>query len=884
MYGLFKKLSKISIVHLMRYAIFCITLFVCSKSFSQNIDEYGQFSKEELFGKIFSGEDVKKIKMHPDNIAFVTLYINNQYFDEVEAKFEGDTVQNQTVISIYSEQLEKLLRDSLQSEYYKNLVIQDDKYLISSLNNIGIKTEFIYSNMRLLLQYPANLKRHREIDLWREGNWFFDEAPLKPAANSGFINFFLETKILEPNDRVNEFYEVTDNSPDYAFPIDKFSGLVQYIFNYHNWVLDGYSIVNWRDENAHRVSRGKTKLTKPLAENAKFITLGDLEYSVSGFLDYVPMLGLSYYTDFYSQPYFQTQYLGQEQIFLQNPSEVEIYINDRRSKRLNLDSGSYDLKEFALNEGVNDVQLRITDQTGYTEVRNFNIITYQENLKQGLHEFSYNLGLEAELGSPNSYGDNPRAIFFHRYGLTNAFTVGGSGNLNDRTQLLGVSGTYGGGFGLLNYEVALWRAKHYDGYGYNVAHIGQYVCNTKYDYLSSFILQARKFGENFKRVNHYPSKFNQDTRKDIDWDFNVLSDLRVFEKSTLALAFRTIKYHQDSDIKQDATATFFQHFGPVGFRLTGKYNFAEEDFTISASLSRRFNRSNYSTHFDSEAKKYELEYTRYPLSRTHSVALSADAEYYEDCPNSLYYDAMYSTYRAKFDIFGKYIHDTDNNRDTHEIGARVATAIAYADGKFAITRPISRSFAIISYKNDNAFKNIKLGFNPVTEGEKLSYESEINKFGHAVLPDLSNYLYRDIKIDTATLPVGYKLDKSNYVVLPAFYSGISIELNNTVQIIGVGRLKFENGDRMGLVTGYMIQKDDPGLIGSGSIGYKNAQKRILFFSDRSGVVQFDQLDSGTYKLKVEFENKIYIAEISVPQGVESGIYKLGDIVMYEVAE
>lgn len=834
----------------------------------QKQDEYASFSKEELFSKVFSDKDVKLMRKSSETYA--TLYINNQYFDELEIELKDEDAFNQTIHSIYSERLVEFFEESLKPEINEKLVIEDGKYLISSINDVGIKADFIRSSMHLILTIPVEVKVHREINLRQDRRWFDDIEAIGPAEKSGFINFFLETKLLERKDILNSNY--TNHSPSYVYPIDKFSGLSKYVFNYKNWVLDGYSIINFRDSDTKKVTRGKTKVTKPLEKNARFISFGDLEYKTKGFLDYKPMLGISYYTDFYAQPYFQTQYLGQESIFLPNPAEVEIFVNNHKTKTLNLDSGSYDLKEFALNEGVNDVSLKIKDQTGYTEVQNFSLVTYQNNLRKGLHEYSYNIGLESRLTSPNSYSDDPRAVFYHRYGLTNNFTIGGSGSFNEKTQLLSLAGTYGMTKGLLHYDAALWRAKHYDGYDYNLGHIFQYVHNTSGEHLKSLMIQGRKFGANFKRINYRPIEFNSIRRRTVDWDFNLLSNWNMEESSSLALSFRTTKYYDDDRLKSKLIASFFRRFGGLRFRLSGQYDFRDNDLIILASLSRSFGRNRYAANYDSDAKKYALEYSRYPISRTKSVALNADAQFYEDGQKTLHYDTSYSTYRAKFDLFGRYLNAYRNEYDNHELGMHIATALVYADGKFAISRPVSNSFAIVSYENDNAFKGMKLGINPVTEGEKIFYSAQINKFGAAVITDMSNYLYQDIRLDTAALPTGYIIEQSKYTLLPEFFTGIKLELDNIVQIIGNAQLKFPDSNNMSLVTGFTSTQS----------GSKQSTKRNLFFSDRLGMVQFDGLEPGKCTIEAKHDGKTYSAEFEIPEFTKGGVYQLGEIMLYEV--
>ncbi|MBI5783357.1 MAG: fimbria/pilus outer membrane usher protein [Gammaproteobacteria bacterium] len=107
---------------------------------------------------------------------------------------------------------------------------------------------------------------------------------------------------------------------------------------------------------------------------------------------------------------------------------MDIYVNDRRVQTLQLSSGPYDMTDFPVANGSNNVKLVITDATGRVEVKNFDIVSDANLLAAGLHKFAYNAGaISTTVNREKQYdSDKPVLSAFHRYGLTDSFTLGGN--------------------------------------------------------------------------------------------------------------------------------------------------------------------------------------------------------------------------------------------------------------------------------------------------------------------------------------------------------------------------------------------------------------------------------------------------------------------------
>ncbi len=165
---------------------------------------------------------------------------------------------------------------------------------------------------------------------------------------------------------------------------------------------------------------------------------GDFSIGSGNLGTVVNMGGLSYSKLYNMDPYFirypQQSLSGQ----LKTPSEVDVYIDGQKVKTLRLPPGDFDLHNITQATGYRAVDLVIRDAFGREQRISAPYYSTDVSLKAGLHEYSYNVGaLRENFGTEsNDYG--PLAFAgFHRYGVTDALTVG--------VRAEGKSGRFNGG-------------------------------------------------------------------------------------------------------------------------------------------------------------------------------------------------------------------------------------------------------------------------------------------------------------------------------------------------------------------------------------------------------------------------------------------------------
>jgi outer membrane usher protein len=212
-------------------------------------------------------------------------------------------------------------------------------------------------------------------------------------------------------------------------------------------------------------------------------------------------------------------------------------------------------------------------------------------------------------------------------------------------------------------------------------------------------------------------------------------------------------------------------------------------------------------------------------------------------------------------------HKTTRNKvagsDNHFTRASLATSLAWADSKFALTRPINDSFAIISAAGRPEGVNIPINS---TEGRA---ETEITSFGPGVLGNLGSYYHSPVSIDDSVLPMGYQPPNLFYNVQNGYKQGTRIHL----AINEIISIQFELLDPMrkpvSLETGELKKVDD------------NAFSPITFFSSRSGSVLIEGLRPGNYILKF-YSGKWLEIPLKIDSEIGHGLLRIPPIVLQPV--
>lgn len=693
----------------------------------------------------------------------------------------------------------------------------------------GVVLRFDEILIALVVTIPAESKRVQSLRARRDFD-LSNKIITPPSPVSAYLNFF------GAQDYVNRSLRSEDvGRQPYRMSIDG-------ALNVNGLVLE--NSVDYIENEPRPWQRGDTRLVHDLPDHAVRTALGDLSYPVEGFQSFQPILGLTVARNFDLQPYRITEPTGRTSFFLNSPSRVEIYVNDRKVQTLQLGAGPYNISDFPIVNGSNNVKLVITDATGRVEVRKFDIVTDANLLAAGLHKFAYNIGYVSSTVDRERQYDfrQPVLSVFHRYGLTDSVTLGGNLQADRQQQMAGFDATVGSKWGVLRADLAGSRLESGD---------------------SGFAWQTQ-----YQITDH--GKVEDDGTFAGTKNFTLLADYRsaTFAPLGLLLPENASSYQLVARYTQQWSPTF--NFGIGGSYKIGRGD-QSDDWKYSLSLNKKLvasihinlnaerrasegygafvslswspqdSRHSINSSYDSFSKTARTDWNYAQEGRSASMSASAGAvrtaDRY-DTSGTVTYFGERGQVTANHDIVTPFGND-DGSPAAVEARSelRFASAIVYSGGRLALSRPVGNSFAIIA--PDPSIEDYPIGINPQgRREEERTYEATTDRWGPTVLPDLTPYLYRTVRIDASSLPPGYDAGDSTYTFYPTYRSGTFVRLGSDANVLLDGTLQYKDKTPVALQAGTI------------SLAGQLDAASETFFTNRAGRFRIEKLKPGQYVMRL----------------------------------
>lgn len=757
-------------------------------------------------------------------------------------------------LSIAASELSLWIEREMQPETlasYRQNMSPEGILHINTSNILGLRVFYdpVDSVIRLVPDPAYRLAQHLRLSQTPDAA----RAIIAPANVSGFVNFRTGMDYL---------YDQPVNGGRQGVQAD-----IDAALQVKGTVLE--SLINYAEDEERSFSRGETRLVRDWPDKMIRAAAGDLAYPVSGFQSYQPMLGVSVARNFSLQPYRVTTPSGETSFTLRSASQVEVQVNGRTVRTFRLEPGTYDMSDFPVTDGGNDVTLLITDATGNVERKTFPLLSDQQLLTRGLHAFSYNIGMESETEDRKiDYGDGDAGFsFFHRYGFTDALTAGIGAQADQDVQQatavlirafdIGVFGveagasrapfSKGAAAGRLSFRrvdiekgriysaETSYRQRGFTGLGYFP---GMQAPGTVFDNVAR-VTQSFPTGLNIGVGGRFRKA--QGPLRD-DWSVGVSVD-KSFQ----------------SGISISATAEH-QREGGAGIFMTLSWSPPLSRHSMTASVDTISGTQSLDWDYRSD---YDVHSFRGGIGVTH---------YNEGNRNETTGDIGYTGYRGEFllrhDVIATGATAGEASARTH---VQAGTAVVFADGHAAISRPVTGSF--ILFPDTDIAEDTPIGINPAyTAADQADpdYQAAIDGFGGAVIPDAMAYMYRPIQVDTRHLPIGYDIGADHFTVLPAYKTGTLISLEQEARLSVTGILTDKNGNVLPLQGGEMSHMQ---------AGKEVAQS---FFTNEQGRFEISQLKAGDYHLRL-FNFSGSEADITVA-AKKTGIIDVGRIVLMQKEE
>lgn len=582
-------------------------------------------------------------------------------------------------------------------------------------------------------------------------------------------------------------------------------------------------------------------------------TAGDLQPEVRGFQGTLDVAGISVARSYaLLEPQRNVAPRGGRTFSLNREATVEAFINGRPIRTLRLQPGTYNVGDFPFAQGGNDVSLVITDDTGQRETISFSTYIQRTQLAAGLSEFDLNVGVLSRQNQGISYSGDPAITGYYRRGLNDNLTMGANFQYARKSYLAGFEAVLGTGLGTLGGDVAFSQVAGVgSGWAANMSleRISQSVKNSS-SLLVAVELRSRRFGA------------VEQVAPDNPYDYNVsVNYSRSFGQRSFGGIQARYAHGRDGTVSErSARVNYGMRFGKatsITFDLEWDKGVRGDDKSFSISLVRRFgDRSSGRIEYDSQDRATRLGFQTshgYGLGSwtaggnldigREDVALNAAANYIANRADlGLAYSAAYS-------------EDSKSITD-QRASMRFGSSIAFADGSFAIGRPITDSFAIIRpYKTGR-------GLGVVVDPAQNSAQAKSGVMGPALYGEITSYTPRTLSYDVPDAPPGLDLGTGALRTLAPYHSGYVVVVGSDYNVMAVGTLK-SKGDPLSLQAGNAVE-----------VGGEH--RHVELFTNREGRFAIAGLKPGQWRIEMAGTPPV-VYNLVIPKDA-TGVVRIGDIV------
>lgn len=631
-------------------------------------------------------------------------------------------------------------------------------------------------------------------------------------------------------------------------------------FDTPNLILDGAmrfggAVLETEATVYNDVRRDGTRLIyDDLARTARY-SLGDLEVASRGFSGAAPMLGVGIVRS-YSQldPQRNIQPRGQRTFTLERAATVETFVNGRPVQSTRLEAGTYDIRDFPFAQGANDVRMVIRDDAGRETSINFSLNFDRTLLAEGLAEFGLFAGTETDTGTDGlSYSDRVAVSGFYRRGMSETVTAGTNFRYSDGDGVVGAEVIWASPVGAIGGDVAIS----------SVDAIGEgWALNLGYELAFGPEDRTRSLSATFQTVSeNWASPGADRANNPFAWEAGLTYSQPL--TSTQYVAFDT--FYSSGRYNHPDQMTFR---GSYGWRLSPNLMWLMEgiyedradrqDYGVRLTLNYRLGASSsVRAEVDTFRDRQRIEYNTLRGQGVNSVSLGGSIDHTRDS-YGVNASANAILNRAELGATHQTLFSSDGGKvsDQRTI-LRAGSAIVFADGAFAVSRPVYDGFAI--FDPHPSMKGAPVYIDP----HRGHYTARSGLLGGAVTPEVSAYSLRTVTYDAPEAPTGYDVGTGTAQLVAPYRAGYRIAVGSDYSASVVGRLLQEDGTAMALWIGEAVEVSNP------------TRAPVRIFTNAAGRFSMSGLRPGLWRVQSsDTTDTVYY--IDVPADAE-GLYRAGEL-------
>jgi outer membrane usher protein len=730
----------------------------------------------------------------------------------------------------------------------------DGHIMLTALKEKGFDLSFDPAQMAVFVNLTIEQRAIGNLKGSSSSATMLSENVSSPAAFTGFLNMHV--------------------GADYAFQPSGSSAI-------DNLRLDLQSAVRWRNvvlENEFALdsdgpSRRGTRLVYDLPDNALRFRIGDITPLSTSVQGGSSLLGASVEKSYEKlQPSRNIHPTGARSFRIERPSNVTLKMNGAIIKRLHLEPGDYNLDDLPLTTGANDVSLVIEDDVGQVRTLDFTVFFGRSLLAADVSEWALTAGVASGYSSGGSPGlenlyselqyqwDTPMITGFYARGLTDVLT--GEAHLQaDQRVLMGGAGAFfqspiglwgveGAASAMTKFGAGFTTLLHYDLSKFKGLADAQSNFRLTAEYISKAFAAAGATVPNNKQALNLSASYSQMLPWDISGGLSASYSLARDDAIDSFGADISLSHSFTPDVTAGLTLGY-------AHGLSHASASANDDMRASVYLAYRIDEKSSmraSHDNDAEGMTSQLSYRR--QEENEMGAWTAQVETDREGASG---DASHDSYNASGSL--EYVGnrgeiivshsaeatDLSGSKVDQRTSVTAGTAIAFADGTFAIGRPISNSFAIIAPHPTLADKQISIG------ASQKEAQPSSGFFGPALASNLPAYAQSHLPVDVDDPPPGYDLGASNFDVYAPYKGGYRLVVGSDYTVSVHGTMLNDEGQPVSLLTGDAAEEGHP------------EGRHVQFFTNKAGKFGAQGLRPGRWVVEMDTEPKSRYV-INVPEG------------------
>jgi outer membrane usher protein len=740
-----------------------------------------------------------------------------------------------------------VIKTVLKSKYLAPFLERIDKsksrLSLSELKKSHIKTEFDQANLSLKLLVPIKMRIPTEITIGRkrkEKQYPAESELAQPAMMSAYTN-------------LDAMFDYDANSKDSKQRLSAES-----VVNIKGVVLENRN--TWRNDRKQALSRESTRVVIDDPATLHRYTLGDVSTEYRNYQQGMRIAGLKIEKKSELNPYLKTKPASEQRFSLERDSEVKIYINGFLKDKKKLDAGEYSLTDLRLEAGVNKVRLEIIDKKGKQTQQFFSLLKDQSLLTSGASSYALQVGIPAYRLEQDYHYDTSTILVSGHYktGITERLTADASFITDGKSIQMGVNALIPTEIGRLSGRVSQLRTDA-NKQGFAVGGDYQYTAPAQKKNPVQFSVAGDFFDKEFSALNYdlEKKKLYSTDNTGVESRLHVSVGKKVANKVHASFNIQRETTYAKNEAMYSVSLGLSQSFkkgGSISAQVRYQNN-QQKDKSVNLRLNLPLVQKNKSdrqtsltTSYNSLDQRLINTFFIRPKGNTGLESVGASLSSYSGKGNhTLSANVSYRGDIAEVG-FSQSLTKVEQGGQQYQArsSAKLRTAISFADGQFAISKPIRDSFAIVAGpKNQKKDIAVARGNNTFTrsEGNELPdhYQSVIQKNRSPAVINVSSYHYNTINVDSAALPLGSDLDSTEFEVKAGYKQGYLLKAG---------------GEQGVIVDATLVdEKDQPLVLKGGQlVRIEKKSKPIAFFTNRTGRIRLISVPPGQYRLEL-FDSK-----------------------------